>query len=939
MISKAKRHEEAAELRGKAEETAREKAAPSSESLDALSPEETRQMLHELRVHQIELEIQNEDLRRTQVELDAARARYFDLYDLAPVGYCTLSEMGLILEANLTAAMLLGSTRSMLIKHPISRFIHKADQDIYYQHRKQLFDTGEPQICELRMVKPDGTAFWVHLKAIIAPDPDGTPVCRIVMSDISERKFHEDELELTARLIALIKTPGDFRECMSDLVASLQGWSGCEAVGIRLRAGDDYPYYETRGFPPEFVQAENHLCAHGPDGKILRDGIGNPVLECMCGNILCGRFDPAKPFFTAQGSFWSNNTTALLASTTEADRQARTRNQYNGMGYESVALIPLRADDQVFGLLQFNDHRPNRFTPDLMSHFEKIADNLAIALSKRQAEKALRESEAQFRTIFEVASVGILQADPITGRILRCNETYCRITGYPLSELLEISFSELTHPEDRQRDWEIFSRAACGEMPVYFNEKRYIRKDGGMIWVRLNAAFVRNSKGQPIRTVAICEDISERKRAGAYGEMGREVLQILNEPRDLRDSIQRVLTALKKRTGVDAVGIRLQNGDNFPYFVQKGFSRDFLMTENTLIEHSADGGVCRDKDGNISLECTCGLVISGKTDPANPLFTPGGSFWTNDSFPLLDIPPNEDPRLHPRNRCIHQGYASIALVPIRNKDRNVGLIQLNDRQKGRFTLDTVELLEGIASHIGAALMRKRVEESLRESEEALRTSLAEKEVLLKEVHHRVKNNLASIMGLLDLQGQTMESEPAITALAELSVRIRSMVLVHEQLYQSENFSRIDFQDYLNALIANLLLSYERSGDIQVSVAAKGVEMGLDIAVPCGLLVTELLTNALKYAFPADRPRPGACGCKIAVSAECDGAAYTLVVSDNGVGLPVDLDWANTKTLGLLLVKMLGQHQLQGKIELDRTHGTTFRLRFTARDRNMSGDNL
>ncbi|MCX6673700.1 MAG: PAS domain S-box protein, partial [Methanothrix sp.] len=198
-------------------------------------------------------------------------------------------------------------------------------------------------------------------------------------------------------------------------------------------------------------------------------------------------------------------------------------------------------------------------------------------------------------------------------------------------------------------------------------------------------------------------------------------LQILNAPGDLQDSIQRVLAALKTRTGFDAVGIRLQNGDDFPYLAQEGFSKDFLLTENTLIERAADGGVCRDKDGKIDLECTCGLIISGKTDPVNPFFTAGGSFWTNDSFSLLDIPPGEDPRHHPRNQCIYQGYASMALVPIWNKDRIVGLIQLNDRCKGRFTLDSVEFLEGIASHIGVALMRKRSEEALQESEERFRT--------------------------------------------------------------------------------------------------------------------------------------------------------------------------------------------------------------------------
>jgi len=147
---------------------------------------------------------------------------------------------------------------------------------------------------------------------------------------------------------------------------------------------------------------------------------------------------------------------------------------------------------------------------------------------------------------------------------------------------------------------------------------------------------------------------------------------------------------------------------------------------------------------------------------------------------------------------------------------------------------------------------------------------------------------------------------------------------------AEDFSRIDFQDYLESLVNHLHLSYQRSGNIHVSVAAKGVKMGLDNAVPCGLLITELVTNAFKYAFPAGLPCSGAGGCEIAVSAENDGTTYTLTVADNGVGLPAGLDWMKTKTLGLLLVKMLGEHQLQGRIEVDCINGTTFRLRFESK---------
>ncbi|MEI6261275.1 MAG: histidine kinase dimerization/phosphoacceptor domain -containing protein, partial [Deltaproteobacteria bacterium] len=410
-------------LRRQAEEIDRENAALTLENPQSLSLEETRQTLHELRVHQIELEMQCNELRLAQVEINVTRARYFDLYNMAPVGLCTLSEKGRILEANLTAATLLGLAQAELVNQQLSRFIFNEDQDLYYLHRKHLFDTGKPQASDLRMVKNDGTAFWAHLESTEAQNADGIPVWRFVMSDITNRK-------------------------------------------------------------------------------------------------------------------------------------------------------------------------------------------LAEAVLQRTHDELERQTEA-----------------------------------------------------------------------------------------------------------------------------------------------------------------------------------------------------------------------------------------------------------------------------------------------------------------------------LRKSDKALRASLEEKDVLLKEVHHRVKNNLAAIMGLIDLQGQKIVDEPTRAAMTELSNRIRSMSLVHEQLYRSENFARIDFQDYLNVLTAHLHSSYHRSGNIHVSVAADGVTMGLDSAVPCGLLITELVTNAFKYAFPAGRLCSGAVGCEIVVSVEWDGAAYTLTVSDNGVGLPAGLDWTKTKTMGLLLVKMLGQHQLQGKIEVDYTGGTRFRLRF------------
>jgi len=211
-----------------------------------------------------------------------------------------------------------------------------------------------------------------------------------------------------------------------------------------------------------------------------------------------------------------------------------------------------------------------------------------------------------------------------------------------------------------------------------------------------------------------------RRKTDAYRNLGVDILGILGESGSWQNSIRHAVAAIKASTGVDATGIRLLNGDDFPYFCQEGFSEQFLQKENSLLERNRDGGLCRDADGNVSLECTCGLVISGNTDPANPLFTPNGSFWTNDAAHLLDLPENQDPRTHPRNVCIHQGYASIALVPVPANRRIIGLLQLNDRRKGQFTIEVIELLEAIAAGIGEVLLRQRTEEKFVQTQEHYR---------------------------------------------------------------------------------------------------------------------------------------------------------------------------------------------------------------------------
>ena len=163
----------------------------------SVAPEEPERLLHELRVHQLELEMQNQELRETQDELESARLRYFELYDLAPVGYVTLNRDGLIVETNLTAATMLGTTRTAMRKRPFSEFVFTGEEDIrtHWLSFRRLVDTGEPRAWELRMARKHADPFWARLEATVFQEKDGTALCRVVMSDVTDRKQAEMRLK------------------------------------------------------------------------------------------------------------------------------------------------------------------------------------------------------------------------------------------------------------------------------------------------------------------------------------------------------------------------------------------------------------------------------------------------------------------------------------------------------------------------------------------------------------------------------------------------------------------------------------------------------------------------------------------------------------------------------------------------------------------------
>lgn len=354
-------------------------------------------------------------------------------------------------------------------------------------------------------------------------------------TDITESRRIERERDATAEFLQLVTESADTRDLIRKAVAFFQKESGFHAVGVRLKNGADFPYYEVRGFDQEFLVTENSLCNRDAAGNVRRDDAGDPVLACMCGNIIAGRFDPRQPFFSAHGSFWTNSTTALLAGTTPADRLADTRNRCNGDGYESVALIPLHVGDQRLGLLQMNDRRRGRISPELLALWERLAGHLAVALAKFRAEEALRESETRYRLIAENTADVIWMLNLATGRFSYVSPSVTRLTGFAPEEITGAAIKDVLDPEScriaeanlRERIAEL--KAGDERRRTMTHELREVCKDGSTVPIEVVSSLLSDAAGNATHVLGTTRDIRERKRNEDALRAKDELLRLTGE--------------------------------------------------------------------------------------------------------------------------------------------------------------------------------------------------------------------------------------------------------------------------------------------------------------------------------------------------------------------------------------------------------------------------
>jgi PAS domain S-box-containing protein len=333
---------------------------------------------------------------------------------------------------------------------------------------------------------------------------------------------------------------------------------------------------------------------------------------------------------------------------------------------------------------------------------------------RKEAESALRDSEARYRRLFDANPQPMWVYDLGTLRFLAVNDAAVSHYGFSREEFLSMTIADIRPSEDLPALLKNVSSVTGGLDKA--GEWRHRRKDNSIIHVEITTHTL-TFAGRKAELV-LAHDITKRKESEKRQTLHARVLSILNRPNEWTDLLQGLLKVIKDFSAMGAVGIRLRQGEDYPYYVQDGFPADFILKDN-LLAFKADCSLQRDENEQPSLDCTCGMVIKGDYPAGHPLFSPSGSFWTNDLSAFHDEKGNVGANLFTRTHCFQQNIRSLAIIPLRSGNTIIGLLQLSDQKPGLFNSELVSFFEELGHSIGIASTRMNAERKLRESKALL----------------------------------------------------------------------------------------------------------------------------------------------------------------------------------------------------------------------------
>jgi PAS domain S-box-containing protein len=589
-----------------------------------------------------------------------------------------------------------------------------------------------------------------------------------------------------------------------------------------------------------------------------------------------------------------------------------------------------------------------------------------------EADQGLIESEARHRRLFDENPVPMYIYDTETLMIMDANAAMIDSYGYARDELTTMAISDIRPMEDVSRVLENVTDLRSKQ--VYLGIWRHTKKDGSVIDVEITSGDF-PFQSRPARLV-LCNDVTEKVRiqkameesaqqyrhlfehnplpmiifdpetmkflnvnlaaVNHYGYEKEEFLnmtiQDLRPPEDVEEALKtiRSMKSTEEKVGVfrhrkkdgtrilvDIISHEINYEGQKARLVLCNDVTDQIQARKALEESEVKfRSVVESSPMGIHmyrLQDDNRLIFSGANPAADRIL--GVDHSQFEGLTLEEAFPGSE------NSEIPKRYREVCLSgkPWHNEQINYE----DDQISGAFEVYAFQTGQRAMSVLFLEVTeKKKAAEALLKSEEQLRASLGEKEILLKEIHHRVKNNLQVISGLLDLQAHHISDPESREIYKESQNRVVTMALIHEELYQSVNLSQVDFADYIRNLCENLLISYGADQDrIKLDINTEKTEMVADTAIPCGLIINELITNCLKHAFPGERRGTISLSFKQLKSKD-----FLLTVSDDGVGIPEDVDITSTNTLGMQLVTVL-VGQLGGTLKVKRRNGIRFTIRF------------